>query len=91
MEGTIFLRGNQVTEQEEEILEAFKSKKNINFNTTAIRSIIVEYDRLDKRNEQLREDNKQLAEQNEKLERELAGHREFFRLFNQLSKTSDHE
>lgn len=91
MEGTIFLRGDQMTEKEEQILEEFKSRKNIKFNTTAVRSIIVEYDRLDKRNEQLKNDNEQLEEKNERLERELREYRDFFQAFNKLSKIADHE
>jgi|GEM_PF-4814807 len=48
MEETIFIRGNQITEHEEEILAMFKGKNSISANTKAIQSIITQYDRLEK-------------------------------------------
>ena len=46
MDGVIFIR--TLSEQEEEILENFKSKKNISANTKAVQGIISEYGRLEK-------------------------------------------
>lgn len=86
MEGTIFIRGNQITEQEEEILTKFKEKKSINANTKAVQSIITEYDKLDKENARMRERNLQLDEKNMQLEEELREYKNFFSTFNKLIK-----
>lgn len=86
MEGVIFIRGNQLTEQEEEILTTFKQRKSINANTKAVQSIITEYDKLDKENARMREINLQLDEINRELEEELREYKNFFSTFNKLIK-----
>lgn len=71
MEGTIFIRGNQITELEEEILTKFKEEKSISANTKAIQSIITKYDKLKKENISMRSNNLKLNEKNIELEEQI--------------------
>ncbi|SHN00813.1 hypothetical protein SAMN05444360_12622 [Chryseobacterium carnipullorum] len=91
MEGTIFIRGNQITELEEEILTKFKEEKSISANTKAIQSIITEYDKLKKENISMRSNNLKLNEKNIELEEQIEEYKEFFTTFNKFLKPKKHE
>ena len=91
MEGTIFIRGNQITELEEEILTKFKEEKSISANTKAIQSIITEYDKLKKENISMRANNLKLNEVNIELEEQMEEYKEFFTTFNKFLKPKKHE
>ena len=86
MEGTIFIRGNQISELEEEILTKFKEEKSISANTKAIQSIITEYDKLKKENISMRANNLKLNEINIELEEQIEEYKEFFTTFNKFLK-----
>lgn len=91
MEGTIFIRGNQITELEEEILTKFKEEKSISANTKAVQSIITEYDKLNKENVRMRANNLKLDEKNRELEEQLKEYKDFFSTFNKFLKPKKHE
>ena len=85
MDGVIFIR--KLTEQEEQILEDFKTQKSISANTKAIQRIITEYDRLKKNEENLQKKVNDLTEKIWKLQNEAEDYEEFFTLFKKLSKS----
>ena len=85
MDGVIFIR--KLTEQEEQILEDFKTQKSISANTKAIQLIITEYDRLKKNEENLQKKVNDLTEKIWELQNEAEDYEEFFTLFKKLSKS----
>lgn len=85
MDGVIFIR--KLTEQEEQILEDFKTQKSISANTKAIQRIITEYDRLKKNEENLQKKVNDLTEKIWELQNEAEDYEEFFTLFKKLSKS----
>ena len=85
MDGVIFIR--TLSEQQEEILENFKSIKNISANTKAVQGIISEYGRLENNEKSL---NKTIQDQKEKiwkLENQMEEYNEFFELLKKFTKT----
>ena len=85
MDGVIFIR--KLTEQEEQILEDFKTQNSISANTKAIQLIITEYDRLKKNEENLQKKVNDLTEKIWELQNEAEDYEEFFTLFKKLSKS----
>lgn len=78
MKGTIFIRGEKITSKQEEVLECFKKENSISANTKAIQGIIMEYDLLKKRSENLLEELEKHREENFILREQLNDSKEFF-------------
>lgn len=78
MEGTIFIRGNQITIEQENILAAFKVEYSISANTKAIQALIMKYDDLKKQVELLKKENKKLIENNFDLNENMREYKDYF-------------